>query len=190
MRCCLRLLCWCALILALAVLPGTSFAQTFTGEKITYTSISLQKGLTSWEVYRLDANAIHEAAKAAIAAPAPITLQLHPHFWKLNLTPSRLLAGNYTLQVQTADGLDISSPTEVKAFKGYDMIGSGDARLTLDDEFVYGFVEENGETWYIQPLWYFDPSADHDLLHLLAQKLIAKKEQEAKDKLQKERDAL
>ncbi len=41
------------------------------------------------------------------------------------------------------------------------MLGGGKARLTLNEDFIYGFVEEGGQTWYIEPLWYLDPNAAH-----------------------------
>ncbi len=108
MRCCLRLFCWLALIGFLAVLPGSAQAQTFTGEQIPFSSLALHKRLTNWEVYSLDADLLHEAAKNAMTAPAPITLELGTyletlpvaqpgHLGQLQITGAhpRWVAGHY-----------------------------------------------------------------------------------------------
>ena len=36
-------------------------------------------------------------------------------------------------------------------------------RLTLTDNFIYGYVSQGNKTWYVEPLWYYEPGAAPDL---------------------------
>ncbi|HNL40343.1 MAG TPA: hypothetical protein PKH43_14430, partial [Saprospiraceae bacterium] len=98
MLCRLRLFCWGALSLLLLVFSGSLTAQTFSGQKVPYASLSLQKKFTSWEVFSIDAAPVHEAAKSAMTNPSPITLNLDGHHWTMYLSPSRVTASNYKVQ--------------------------------------------------------------------------------------------
>lgn len=163
MLCRLRLFCCWLLTLVFLAGTGQLTAQNFSGEKVEYTSLSLKKKFTSWEVFSIDAEPIHEAAKSTMFNPAPISLQLDGHDWTFYLSPSRVLSENYHLQVVSDDGIQYITPTEQKAFFGFEVGSNGHVRLTLDNDFIYGFVEKNNETWYIEPLWYLDQNAPFGL---------------------------
>ena len=176
MLCRLRLFCRGALsiLLLLLVFTGSMIAQTFSGEKVPYASLSLQKKFTSWEVFNIDAAPIHEAAKSAMTNPSPITLNLDGHHWTMYLSPSRVTASNYKVQALTSDGVQVIYNNEQKAFQGYDMQGGGTVRLTLDDDFIYGFIKKGNETWYIEPLSPLDPTAPPGLYIVYPQSGVIK----------------
>lgn len=45
-----------------------------------------------------------------------------------------------------------------KTYSGLNVASGGEVRLTIADNFIYGFIEEGGETYYIEPANYFDKS--------------------------------
>ncbi len=140
-----------------------SHAQSFNGTLIAQNPSVLSTNFTQSEVYRIDANAFDSHVKSN--TESNITeLHLGDHDWKLNLYPSRITKpGQYKLQVQTDNGIIETYPTEQKAFQGTDLNGGGKVRLTVDEGFIYGYVHEADKTYFIEPLRYFDPTADDDL---------------------------
>ncbi|HOY05706.1 MAG TPA: PKD domain-containing protein [Saprospiraceae bacterium] len=143
-------------------------AQSFSGtpNKNYRHSVALSGAFKQWEVYEIDAPALLSAVKNQ--SVPQITLGAHQ--WHLNLSSSHLLAPGYTLQVATPEGKQIVNPTEDPAYRGYETSGGGQVRLTLTADFIYGFVEEGGETWYVEPLWYHEPGAAKDLFVVYADK--------------------
>ena len=137
-------------------------AQSFTGAYNDIVSPALKNRLTHWEVFQIDADAFNDAIKGKPDF-SETELHLGNHHWKLNLVPSGIIPPGYTLQVLTPNGLEVIAPKENKAFKGYEINGGGIVRLTVDEDFIYGFVSADGGVYYIEPLWYYEPSAPHNL---------------------------
>ena len=150
------------LIYALFFCAGSMAAQSFTGETTTYTSDLLNKKFTSWEVYRMDANALGNMVRAS-GFTAHVDLRLGGHQWSVSLSPSRILSDRYTNRVLKEDGtIEVIQPNKNIAFKGTTTTG-GAVRLTIDRDFIYGFIEEGTETWYIEPARFLDPAADNNM---------------------------
>ncbi len=166
---CLRLFCLMAFFAGALLRPNLSHAQTFYGEQQKDPSLQLQNQISRWEVYRINAAGLYNAVKNTPESSAP-QLHLGQHHWRLDLTPNTIISPDYTLQVATSKGVETSVLTEPKAFRGYDLAAGGRVRLTLDYDFIYGFVEEGGERFYVEPLWYYVPAADRDLFVLYAAK--------------------
>ncbi len=157
----LRLFTFFLLFSSLSV--GYLNAQSYTGETVNFQSNAVSEQLTSWETYRIDAPGLSNFVRNNINQ-ALVDLKLGSHHWTVNLTPSEIVyPGSYTLQVLTDSGLETSTPMEHKAFKGYELASGGQVRLTLDDDFIYGYIRTATEMYLIEPLWYLDPTASHDL---------------------------
>lgn len=142
---------------------GMLSAQTFNGEAQSFASIRLQKVLSSWEVYRIDAASMDQWLQSS---PSGSTSQLNlgNRQWSLQLVNSGIISPNYTLQVQTLGGLEtMPSNAAKKAFRGIEVNGGGSVRLTIDDDFICGFVREGTEMVFIEPLWWHEKTAAHDL---------------------------
>ena len=160
----------CMAILALLLLfslPQIN-AQSFSGtpnENYRH-SVALSEAFKQWEVYQVDAPTL----LAAVKNQSVPQITLGAHQWHLNLTSSHILAPGYTLQVETPEGTQMLHPTEDPAYQGYETSGGGQVRLTLTEDFIYGFVEEGGETYYMEPLWYHEPGAAKDLFVVYADK--------------------
>ncbi len=154
-----------ALAIVLA-LPSLSYAQTFNGQRQEMLFPSLQKQLQRCDIYRIDAARLHNFVKDNPHS-APVHIQLGEHRWALALAPNTSLFGpDYALRVLTDRGVESMQPTVCQAFKGQNLTGGGQVRLTLNQDFIYGFVEENGERYYVEPLWYYVPEAARDLFVL------------------------
>ncbi len=141
----------------------TSFqinAQVFSAEKVSYQSARLENTFTAFEVFKIDAEPLATFVKTGTESAT--TLTMGEHSWSLNLTTSDLLSPAYFTSIQSSQGNIISHKRPNIAFKGYESSG-GNVRLTLDKDFIYGFIQQNGLTWRIEPLRYLEPGADPTL---------------------------
>ncbi|MEO6758266.1 MAG: PKD domain-containing protein, partial [Saprospiraceae bacterium] len=165
----LRLFCLAAFFASGLLLPNLALAQIIYGEPQKSLSLHLENQFSRWEVYKVDAPALFSSAQDH---PESGITQLHlgQHHWRLDLTPNALLAPDYTVQVLGPKGLEMRTTGSARAYRGIELAGSGQLRLTLNKDFIYGFVEEGGERYYIEPLWYFEPTADRNLFVLYAAK--------------------
>ncbi len=160
----LRLYCCLA---AAFLLQSASFqldAQSFSASLEPHTSLVLSKNFSTYQVFKLDVPALDGYVKSNAEAPAELNIGAHQ--WQLDLSPNPILADYYSLQVQTPQGIVTTYPKNNIAFKGYELKGGGIVRLCLNGDFLYGFVDEGLERYYVEPLWYFEPSAAHDLFVL------------------------
>ncbi|MEZ4919667.1 MAG: PKD domain-containing protein [Saprospiraceae bacterium] len=149
------------LLLLAMMLPTFLGAQEFTGQATQRVYPSVVKTLEAWEVFKIDAAAVSAYAQDNLNNPI-INLHLGKHEWNLMLTPNYKLVENYLLQVQTDAGIEKSFPTQIRAFRGYDLNAGGRSCLTLDGDFLYGYVEVGAERFYIEPLWYYNENAPRD----------------------------
>jgi PKD repeat protein len=155
----LRPMAFWAIALGILFIPAFLQAQNFVGESVSVSPPQLQKQFTAYEVYRLDAAALHAHAQSGTTA----NLQLGDLHWQLDLQPSRIYADNYFLQAETARGRQTLPGRKAAAFKGHELNGGGRVRLTLHEQLVYGYVQGADECYYVEPLWYFDRTAARDL---------------------------
>ncbi|MFN0176386.1 MAG: PKD domain-containing protein [Saprospiraceae bacterium] len=156
----LRLFCCIATIF---LLQSSAFlgAQSFNASMAVHSSPELAQQFSHYQVFQLDAKLLENYVKSNLATP--VELQIGTHEWRLSLTPSRVVSENYSLRVQTPQGIVTSYPKRNIAFKGYELNSGGNLRLTLNGEFLYGYIEEGSERFYIEPLWYYEPDAERDL---------------------------
>jgi len=156
----LRLFCCIATIF---LLQSSAFlgAQSFNALVEAHTSPALAQNFSQYQVFKFDAKLLEDYVKSNLATPAE--LQIGTHQWRLSLTPSRIVTENYSLQVQTPQGIVTTYPKRNIAYKGYELNSGGNLRLTINGEFLYGYVEEGSDRYYIEPLWYYEPNAERDL---------------------------
>lgn len=158
-NCLRRYLCLTTVLLLVAFSLPLG-AQSFTASVESYTSEVLTHQFNQYDVVKFDAKALETYVHSN--AETPIQFHAHNHHWILNLTPNRLLSENYQEVVETSQGRTVTYPKLNIAFQGNEAKG-GKTRLTIHGEFLYGYVEEGGERYYIEPLWYFEPFASRDL---------------------------
>jgi PKD repeat protein len=162
----------CTALLALLYLffltptQAQSFFADFNQEYLH--SKALSSSLKQWEVYQLDASALSDAVKRQ-ATPEII---MGSHTWRLNLISSHIVSPEYHLQIIAPEGKQEQHNLGDIAFQGYETNSGGRARLTLTDNFIYGYVSEANDTYYIEPLWYYEPTAAPDLFVVYANNAV------------------
>ena len=159
-----RLSCCLALLFIFFAAPFHLKARSFSTALKPHKSVALANQFSTYQVFQLDAKELDTYVKSSAETPAQI--QTGNHLWQLTLTHNRIVSENYSLQVSTLQGIITTYPKTNIAYKGYELNGGGKVRLTIHGEFLYGFVEEGIERYYIEPLWYFEPGASHDLFVL------------------------
>ena len=161
--------CMAFALLLLLQAPSTN-AQSFSGtpnDQYRH-SVALSKAFKQWEVYSLDASGVLSSVKSS----QQTDVTLGEHRWKLDLIPAHILSPNYVLQVVTPEGKELHKQVEDPSYQGYETREGGQVRLTLAPNFIYGFVEESADTYYIEPLSYYESSASADLFVVYADKSV------------------
>lgn len=148
-------------VLASAFAHSIVCAQNFTGIPIqVQNSAKISERYTKWEVYRLNATEVHYYTQDH--TNEVIYLHLGNRHWGMQLNYNDMFDDNFKLVHQTEQG-DFPLHTTVRPYKGVNTVDNGPVRITTDEGFIYGSVSSGGEVYYIQPLWYVDPSYDKDL---------------------------
>ncbi len=159
----LRMHRWLAV--AVPMLLSTALhAQLVIGhEEALPEGLEVQQVLREWRVYRINPAEVQRLL-AEKPENASLTLRLGERYeWALQLQPSRILAPGYFLQVAGGNGTEMLRHRRDIAFRGYEAKHRGKVRLTVDKDFLYGFVEAEGERYYLEPLWYHSPEVARDL---------------------------
>ena len=162
------------IILISFCLPCFAQTKTIQGEKLNLNSSVLNEHFKAWEIYSIPSTELQNRIQNQ---KNQIKVQLNldnRHHWNLLLHPNDMRSSAY--QVQLATG-GISPRQENKAFVGYELSSSGKSvRLTIDENFIYGYIEKDNERWFIEPLHYFEPDAPEDVFVVYAEKNVIPKE--------------
>ena len=147
------------LLLTFLSVGFTSFSQnTFQGKEVNLKSSSavLSEQFKDWKIYEISSSDIFTQLQQT-SNESQINLNLGKDYqWQLSLFPNDMRGLNY--QVRNTDGV-VPHALVNKAFEGYEQILGGNVRLTVDEDFIYGYIESGGEQYFIEPLWYFDADA-------------------------------
>ena len=81
--------------------------------------------------------------------------------WEMSLFSSEILSPKYKLRVGTSEGIREEKSSKPLAMNGYTRQG-GRVSLTINENFIYGFVEANHTTYFIEPLYHFNKNAQKD----------------------------
>lgn len=160
----LRSLCLLALLMLFSSITNLLQAQAFAGEKLSHSSLKLEKTFTAYEIFKLDASSMATFVQSNVESN--LTLHLGDHNWSLSLVSSELISPDYTLKVGNGtDDNEVIHHQPNIAFKGYEANG-GKVRLSMDRDFLYGAIQEGDLIWYVEPLRYIEPGAANDLFVL------------------------
>ncbi|MEM8909951.1 MAG: M12 family metallo-peptidase, partial [Bacteroidota bacterium] len=128
----------------------------------------LSTQFTDYQIYQVETHALNAYVKEK-KTEIHLRLQFGSQYsWEMQLLDNDIRSPEYKVQVATETGVIAYPRGENKSFMAFPNHELGRVRLTIDDEFIYGFVEEGGETYYIEPLWYFDKKAATDLFVVYA----------------------
>lgn len=153
------------LVFCLLSLTG-AFAQQYrlTGTKtLDFRSDALENAFEHYTVFKVDL-----APFLQVAATHPRALDLRMEFEGLvsvqsQLKPSSaLIAENYQTVVMDhgAARVDRQKPA---AYPFLNKPGAETMAVTVANDLLYGTFEANGQTYYVEPVWYFDPAQPHNL---------------------------
>ncbi len=148
---------WCflqkALVLLICLSPLISFTQhdPFTGKVIDVRSADLSNTLDAYQVYSLELTELSRFVQSD-AYDNHIILNLPGYGeFEIDLFPHQLKADNYTIAIQTESGIEIiPDDGTVKTFSGYLTGGQYEVRLTIDDDFINGFIELPKDELYFE----------------------------------------
>ncbi|MCB0625781.1 MAG: PKD domain-containing protein, partial [Saprospiraceae bacterium] len=142
------------------------FAQlpVFEGKQLkTDAHALLQTYFYDYEVVEIDMVAFDQYVKS-VNDYRPFQLKIEGLLnWAVEIYPHDLRSPDYLLRVAGEKGVQTMAVSENKTYRG-NRIGLPDDRvsLTIDHDFLYGYIEAGKETYFIEPLWYFDGTAPKD----------------------------
>ena len=151
------------LVLLGVMLPQFIFCQEYSiiWQPVRQQRIpALQAELRAWEVYQVDASYLAQTAMAK-AEGASLALKMGAKNIRLTLFPDDIRSRGYRLMVASENGIQDYGRGTVRTYGGHTDSG-GHVRLTLDSDFIFGYWEANGQTWYVQPLRDFYSAAPND----------------------------
>lgn len=151
---CLSIICSLPLI-ALGQAYGS---YMFKGETVAlplpYQQV-LDKQFSAYNVYEIDANAITQWVNSPNYT-GKVQLKLgNQHLWNLKLYAHDIRSGDYTLQVQNKDGVKTLETPQNITFRGYETSAAEPIRLSISNNFLFGFVTFEGEEYFIEPVYDF-----------------------------------
>ena len=127
-------------------------AQIFIGTKISkQRSRTLDKALTEYEVFSLDANSFDQFIKAP-NYEGEVTLKLGDKNWEMILFENDIRSENYITRVITPNGIIKQPKGENITFKGaLKNDASSKIRLTVKGSFIHGVIKTSGGEYFIEP---------------------------------------
>lgn len=137
--------------------------ETFTGNKQTISSElhnQLSHQFKAYAVYKLDVNALDEHIRSS-NYPGKFNLNLGTDYaWKLHVWAQDIRNENVTVRVGTQNGVINETPIHNTTFRGFLNANSGgDVRLSIDQNWLFGFVGTGNKDIYLEPLKRFDATA-------------------------------
>ncbi len=146
-------------------------AQQFAGRAMPkYAHPALDAQFAQYEVYRLDPAALSDFLSDE-EGEVTLRLELGAHQWLLRMAPSEIIDPEYRLRVAQPGGSVVTLPSQAThiAWSGEVLAPDGlEAALTVTPEVIYGYAAFADEDWFIEPVWYFVPSAPRDLVVVYA----------------------
>lgn len=123
--------------------------------------VHLDSQFSRYAVYQINLEKVLERLPTT---PNPVEFEFRlgaSHRWRLQMQQVQLKAEGYTVRVKTPQGVQQAVPVEIYTYQGQSPTGKL-AALTIAPNFVYGFFEIADDTWFIEPVWLFDPLAERD----------------------------
>jgi PKD repeat protein len=122
---------------------------------------SLDDQFNQYRIFDLDINAFDAHVKSSHTFHHFLLNLGDTYEWDMEIFPHDLRSPDYLIRVATDNGEQIQLPGENKTYQGR-LVDFADShiRLTLDQDFVYGYVRKGKKTFFIEPLNYFEKDAD------------------------------
>lgn len=123
-------------------------------------SETLDEQFSVYHLTKAPVQALHKTLQRGGSAEVLLSLQLGSlQPVELKLTAHDLRAPDYQLVLGDAEGRRVLPKSANKTYRGHAAGTTTDqVRLTVDEGFLYGFIESRAKTYFIEPAWYLDPS--------------------------------
>jgi len=147
-------------------------------------------------VYQIDASAINQHVQANMN-DIQFEIKLGAESsWNLQLAPNDIRGAYYNITTAQGENID-ASQQPIKTFHAYNAdTPSQFGALTIDENFLYGFIKQSNGEYFIEPLRYFIDGAAQDLFVIYASKDVIEKEgntcgvTEMNNKINEQQDAV
>jgi len=129
----------------------------------------LAKAFSASAVYQFDVDAVVQYVHTPTEEARPMVLRFgEDKEWNLLLEPVQMVLPGATITIASETGVETRPLPLIRAFKGVviDRPDDSEVRLTVNDDFLYGFVRVGNTSHFIQPLRPHLPNAAPDLFVL------------------------
>jgi len=122
----------------------------------------LEERFTQHEVFELPTRELSRLVESKSTTQFELKMGKN-RSWKMTLFDSNLHTTDYVTRVLTENGVVTEPRQSNVAFKGYlDDNYDHEIRLTIAEGFIFGFVNDGTDYYYIEPLRNHDPQANPD----------------------------
>ncbi|MBI1227952.1 MAG: T9SS type A sorting domain-containing protein [Bacteroidetes bacterium] len=133
---------------------------TISCKPVALDNKNLAENFSAYEVYEVPVDKILEVKTKQQQFDFVLKLG-DKHIWNLNLYESGIMGPNYQEVIGTENGRVVLPKRDNISFFGYSNPGGREVALTIDKDWIMGFVEiQNGQRYYIEPLTYTVPGAE------------------------------
>lgn len=138
--------------LLLAILPSFLSAQTrIQAEIVNFRDPELDKSFSTYQVCRFNARQIYELSKPGNRFHFTLAID-GKRSWDLQLDYHDLRGPNYREVALTEQGPKVLPRRPNITFRGVQGPDREIVRFTITPEYVLGMIEDDGDTWYVEPL--------------------------------------
>ena len=115
----------------------------------------LKEQFKKFEVFALDIDGISDYV-ARSGESYDLNIQIKNSFsWNMSLSENEVKGPDFKVLVGNRDGVVEESFNKPITFSGY-LKDGGSTRMTINDGFLYGLIEKDGKTYFIEPLKHFN----------------------------------
>ena len=140
------------------------FAQTYTSPENARIKQILGKQFKEYKVFQFDTKDILDQRSDNISGFVTDFSIGEIYDWTLALAPNQIKSDNYKLRIATDYGVvDGISNKDINTFKGIVHGTDQEVRLTIMEDYLYGYIETEDDAVFIEPLDYFVKGAAEDL---------------------------
>ncbi len=137
---------------------------TFQGSTIDLEAQAVLPEVATYQVFQLDLDAIHAYVQTQTGR-VDMTLQLGNMTLPMSLFPNPVRKANYKMFLSTSTGVQQLPSRPNTTYAGeLQTVQGGEIRLLIDKGMIGGAFAHGGKEYMVEPLWYYLPDADHDLI--------------------------
>ncbi|MDQ3141703.1 MAG: PKD domain-containing protein, partial [Bacteroidota bacterium] len=153
-----------------ALCSGSLTAQRINALALPNTSSNLKNLFYECQVFEIDVKSLQNALSTR-SNHHQIQLEAGSYHWNMDLFEHDLFSKNYIRSIGTDQGVERSKqkPSAKTYLGNLKSPQGGNIRLTVAENFIYGFIEEAGVKYFIEPLNGIDPSAEKNQFVIFAE---------------------